>query len=99
MWRFSYTSQYFFRKGNFLSIEKLSSSNVYIIIIIISSSSSSSSSSSTVVVEAAAAVVLRKWRHDIEALAFFRSIVALNPARLTWKMLAFVFLLAMLGMS
>jgi hypothetical protein len=42
---------------------------------------------------------LGKRRHHLDALFLFRSIVALNLALLSWRMLDFVFLLAMLGTS
>jgi hypothetical protein len=43
---------------------------------------------------------LHKRRHDLDAHFFFlKSIVTLKPARLFWKMLAFVFLPSIIGTS
>jgi hypothetical protein len=42
---------------------------------------------------------LRKRRHHIDVHFLFRSIMVINPALPSWKMLVFVFLLTMLGTS
>jgi hypothetical protein len=42
---------------------------------------------------------LRKRRHHLDAMFLFRSIVALNPSLRFWKMLAFVFLPTICGIS
>jgi hypothetical protein len=42
---------------------------------------------------------LHKRRYHLDAILLLRSIVASNPALPSWKMLVFVFLLAMLGTS